>query len=75
MRLEAVSVIHMAAGSKAEGHPSSVVHGRRRRAALRMASACPDSFRRTGSVAHAPPAAIGKGWRAQAHDLQGGSAR
>jgi hypothetical protein len=78
MRLEAVSVIHMAAGSKAEGHPSGAdgaVHGRRRRAALRMASACRDSFRRTGSVAHAPPAASWNGRRAEGDDLQGGNGR
>jgi hypothetical protein len=78
MRLDGGSANHMAAGSKVEGHPSGVdgaVHGRRRRAALRMASVCPDSFRRTGSVAHAPPAAIGKGGRAQGDDLQGGNGR
>ena len=78
MRLEGGSVINMAAGSKAEGNPSGVdgaVHGRRRRAALRIASACRDSFRRTGSVAHAPPAASWNGWRAHGDDIHGGNGR
>lgn len=78
MCFEGASVINVAAGSKAEGNPSGgdgAVHGRRRRAAPRVASTCRDSFPRTGSAAHAPPAASWNGWRAHGDDVQGGNGR